>query len=518
MPRISRPVTYFFFFLVFLFCYFLSINSNHADYDLWHRMALGALFFQNGHLPEQDVFAYTPVKAVWIDHEWGAGILFYWLGQTFGDHGLILFKFACAAGVVALIFLIQKQLAADRFRYGLLYSILACLVIWPGFITTLRAQVFTYLFFTLWIYLLEKIRRNQYGLAWLLPATMIVWSNVHGGSTAGVGLVVLYLAGELLNGNRPFRYVVTLGAVIAASLINPYGISCWQHIVEATTMDRPYLLEWTPYDPFGWRPDQVAFNLFFLIMAGSALFWLTKSPRKIDWVKVLVVSVTLYLTAKHTRHLVFWGIAVSIFCHDSYIRMADLFSGRLHRAVAKILPESFFPVWNLTRHLAGYGIFSVFLLIQTVGMPVKVSVPEYKYPLGGIAFIQENGLRGNLMLPFRWGGYAQWKLYPQCLVSLDSRFELVYQNETYTDIMRFFRDPARLDSFQGVLEKYPPDIVMVLPGTETEKRLVSLSAWVPVYRDRYSAVYLPVGHAQGSWALPDRQLSGPERKYEHFMP
>ena len=72
-----------FFPAIVLFCYFLTINSNHADYDLWHRMAIGALFSQNGHLPDHDVFAYTPVKAVWIDHEWGTGVLFYQLGQWF---------------------------------------------------------------------------------------------------------------------------------------------------------------------------------------------------------------------------------------------------------------------------------------------------------------------------------------------------------------------------------------------------------------------------------------------------
>jgi hypothetical protein len=507
----------FFFPAIGLFCYFLTISSNHADYDLWHCMAIGALFFQNGHLPDHDIFAYTPVKEVWIDHEWGAGALFYWLGQTFGDTGLILFKFGCFIGVIMLIFRIQKQIAGSRFRYGLLYSILTCLLIWPGFVTTIRAQVFTYFFFCLWIYILEQVRKNQYRNIWMLPVTMIVWTNVHGGFIAGLGLVVLYMAGELVNGKRPDRYLGILAVTFATTFINPYGIDYWKYILEATTMDRPYILEWEPYNPFGWRPDQLMFLLFFLIMTASVLFRIRKIDPDTDWVKVFVVAVTLFLTIRHTRHLVFWGISVSIFCYDSYIRISNAVSSHFSSAISKIISHRFAAILNLTRYSVVYFLLLTFLLIQTAGVPIRINVPEHKYPVKGIEFIRLNRLSGNLMLPFRWGAYALWKLYPQCLVSLDSRYEVVYRQETYLDIMRFFQDPAKLDNFQLILSKYQPDMILDLPGTETDKRLSALSSWVPVYQDKYASVRVPAAKAGKDWIFPDKKFHDSEGKFIHSI-
>ncbi|MFH2067160.1 MAG: hypothetical protein ABIK15_18315 [Pseudomonadota bacterium] len=519
MPQpIDQKYKIFFFLTVVFFCYFLTINSHHADYDLWHRMAIGALFFQNGHLPDHDVFAYTPVKEVWIDHEWGTGLIFYQLGQVFGDHGLILFKFGCAIGVLALIFLTQKLSARNRFRYGLFYYILTCLVIWPGFVTTLRAQVFTYFFFSLWIYILERIRRDQYGLIWLLPVTMVVWTNVHGGFVVGLGLVGMYGIGELLNGRRPYRYLGILAVTFLVTFINPYGIDYWHYILEAVTMDRPYILEWEPYNPWGWRPDQIAFILLFMVMTISALFHLAKNRREMDWVKVVIVAVTLFLTLRHTRHLVFWGISVSVFCYDAYIRVMNTLSDQFHAAIIKIVPQRFVSIGDMAGYATVYFLLLAFLLIQTIGMPIRIHVPEHKYPVQGIEFIRLNQLSGDLMLPFRWGGYALWKLYPQCLVSLDSRYEVIYQKETYMDIMRFFRDPAKLDHFQRVLEKYPPDIILVLPQTETYQRLLALSSWAPVYQDPYAAVFLPKKRVRQNYMLPDRQYRESDGKYHHFIP
>jgi hypothetical protein len=518
MPQqdMNQKFRIFFFLAVVLFCYFLTINSNHADYDLWHRMAYGALFFQNGHLAKHDIFAYTPVKDLWMDHEWGTGIFLYWLGRSFGDRGLILFKFGCMLGVLLLIYATQKQLSRNRFQYGIFYYLLTCLVILPGFITTLRSQVFTYFFFSLWIYILERIRKNQFGLAWMLPVTMIVWANVHGGFVAGLGLVGFYWFGELLNGRRPYRYLGILAVSFMVTFINPYGIDYWYYILKATTMDRPYILEWEPYNPLGWRPDQLSFILFFIIMIGAALFQHVKTYKEVDWVKVIVVGATLLLTIRHTRHLVFWGISVSIFCYDSYIRLMNVVSDHVHAAVSNSMPNGVMNILNLIRYTTVYFLILIFLLVQTAGMPIRINIPEHKYPVTGIEFIRLNKLSGNLMLPFRWGAYALWKLYPQCLVSLDSRYETVYQEETFLDIMRFFLDPAKLDNFPLILEKYPPDIILVLPETETYKRLLSLSSWVPVYQDAYSAVFLQKAKARQNWIFPDKQFRDLDRKYDHW--
>jgi len=47
-----------------------------VDGDLWARLAVGAYAWQTGSLMGHDVFAFTPTLPEWIDHEWGAGVIF----------------------------------------------------------------------------------------------------------------------------------------------------------------------------------------------------------------------------------------------------------------------------------------------------------------------------------------------------------------------------------------------------------------------------------------------------------
>ena len=57
-----------------------------TDGDLWAKLALGAHVWTCGSVLAHDVFAFTPVLPEDIDHEWGAGLIFYaclkWFGRN----------------------------------------------------------------------------------------------------------------------------------------------------------------------------------------------------------------------------------------------------------------------------------------------------------------------------------------------------------------------------------------------------------------------------------------------------
>ena len=61
------PVWALFFLLLFM--------QQGADPDLFARVAMGRLIHTSMSIPMQDPFAYTPVKDIWIDHEWLSGLL-----------------------------------------------------------------------------------------------------------------------------------------------------------------------------------------------------------------------------------------------------------------------------------------------------------------------------------------------------------------------------------------------------------------------------------------------------------
>src|SRR5437762_7998980 len=63
-----------------IFSFVVILSAHHiADGDLWAKLAIGASVWLRGEVPHHDIFAFTPTLPKYIDHEWGAGVLFYGL-------------------------------------------------------------------------------------------------------------------------------------------------------------------------------------------------------------------------------------------------------------------------------------------------------------------------------------------------------------------------------------------------------------------------------------------------------
>ncbi len=104
-----------------------------------------------------------------------------------------------------------------------------------GYITVVRAQIFTYLFFILTIYIIEIAKKDQKWLflAWILPL-QVLWCNLHGGFVAGLGVIpVFMLWGRDYRGRKFVPFIIILFPAILVTLINPYGIEYWKYTISA---------------------------------------------------------------------------------------------------------------------------------------------------------------------------------------------------------------------------------------------------------------------------------------------
>ena len=87
---------------------------------------------------------------------------------------------------------------------------------------------------------------GHYKLLWIIPATMIIWANMHGGCFVGLGLIFLYALGEFLNKKRFTPYIIVLALSLCAMFINPYGIKYVYFLFHAITLKRTAITEWQP--------------------------------------------------------------------------------------------------------------------------------------------------------------------------------------------------------------------------------------------------------------------------------
>jgi len=493
---------YFFYIALFAVTAYLAVLDLGADNDIWHRMAVGSIYFQIGSVLRHDIFSYLSYKELWIDHEWGTGVLFYFLTHYLGDIGLIGMKILVLFFIILLIFLTNRLIAADKNPYRIIYYSVAAFAIVPGVVSNLRCQSVTYLLFTLWIYLLERVRKGENRLIWTFPATMLLWVNMHGGFVSGFGLLLIFIIGEFLNKKNPFKFISILALCLPVTLINPYGIKFLSYMSEAVTMSRPYITEWAPLNLINPINDWIGFKIILIItLIGYFNKYFILKDRKTDFVALIMLGFTLYLSLKHTRHNIFFVISASIYAYkyfyDAVSPVYNLIMSKVRQKFSdekldslRLARESF--IYMLVM-LACTHIFLTKPMIIDLGS----NIPSAK----AIEFIKINNLRGNLLAPFNWGSYAMWKLYPQCLISVDGRYEEAYTNEVYLDVCNF---TFAQKNWQDVLRKYHNDIILVESTTETFKRMKSLRRWKLVYQDKDAAVFLPAGYKAKEFLMPDR--------------
>ncbi len=475
--------------LLLLAC-FLSIYSNYADLDLWHRLMVGSIFFNTGGgILYHDIFSYMPVKPLWVDHEWGSGVVFYFLRHYFGDAGLLLLKASSFFGVLALIWQANKLVSPKAFHNRFLFYFISAWGLFPAYLYTVRCHVFTYFFFTLWVLVLEKMRRGESGLLWIFPLTMIFWVNLHGGFVAGLGLMGIYAVGEVLNKKNPMRILTALGFTLPVTLLNPYGVEYWKYIIEAVTMPRPYITEWQSLDFSGSLHLLLGFKLLLLFtVLGWGYHWVQKDKgQKWDWVAIGLLIITFCLGVRHIRHTVFFVITASIFsfglfelffaaCFGEYLAKFQSLFSKKKLALLSFTRSAFLFLFLFIGFIYGCFYTSLSLKIDDTWLPVKA-----------VEHMKKSGIKGNLLVSFNWGSYAMYELYPQCLVSMDGRYEETYTNETYLEIYNFF---YHKEGWREVLENYPHDIILIHVKSKTYKELMKMEDWEKTYQDEMAAIFV----------------------------
>lgn len=461
---------------------FVEMYSNPlADYDLWGYLAFGRAFWETGHFPYRDLFSYTPTKPIWVYHEWLTGVLYYSIYRKAGDAGLQLLRYVLILSTLYLIYLTSLR------RGGTPLS--ACIALVPAMLlmcfgyVPVRAQIFTYFFFILTIYLLECSRLGQRWsiLLWLLPI-MVLWCNFHGGFVAGIGLIGLYAIGEGLAGRKyiPIAAAGILSA--AATIINPYGIQYWTFTLSALTMPRPDINEWVSVIG-AINKDIYLFPAYlFTAMALLCVVGCLVRQRK-DYTDLLVMAAVIFIGVSHIRHTVFLGLIFGAY-------LPVLLSEHWHSLREKKvclqrrtwIPGAVFVCLVLLIHLS-IGSLRIPAMVPSF----SIATPQSRYPLGALNWIMKNGLRGNILPFFDWGEFIIWHFYPGSRVAMDGRYETVYAERVHREYFDFlFARPA----WRVFLQKYPHEMILLHAGIKITELMKAEKAWRIVYRDKDSVLFV----------------------------
>jgi hypothetical protein len=403
---------------VFAFAVILAFH-NITDGDLWAKLAIGSTLWHTGHLPQHDLYAFTPTLPAYIDHEWGAGVVFYSLLQWFGPSSLIALRMVLALGLLALAFATGRRQGCDEMIL-LLLALPAAACILTGYIPVARSHVFTFFLFAATLFCLEELRRGRRWPAAALPAIMLVWTNLHGGFVAGLGVIFIYCAAACIARDRVPLMICTGLACAAVTLLNPYGLDFWRYLVPALLHPRARILEWRPLPPLAWD-DFWGFRLLFVLTAAAlALGWKRVAPK--NWPGLAVLAVTAWMGWRSRRHGPFLGAAALAYAGPYF---QALWRERFNLLPAAGLLYTAVAFWVAIHFLPGASL-----------VPLS---PIGEDPVREVDILALAGARGNAATPFGWGSYVSWRLYPNIKISMDGRYETTFPESTF-DLNNAFYD------------------------------------------------------------------------------
>lgn len=487
-------------FVYFLWVFLVSLTPVES-FDLWWHLKSGEWMVENRSLAgTEDPFSFT--SHLPLEEDDVKGLRTQWLGQIVfylsylwgGLRGVALLK----AVLIALPFLLVYIRLVGRGAGP--FPALSILVL-PSFLASFvfkstfeRPAAFSFLFALFVLLLLENLRGPDGGpkktLSYvLMPFSMALWANLHGGYPVGVLMIAAYMAGEavssLIRGKRgpsagPGRgfYAVCIVSM-ASSLINPNTYWFFLRLFSGffTRLVNPptikagysfsnvfeYMSPWFIYKNFyfKWPLFVLAFMaVSFLVFA----IWHVRMKR-LDIPRFSVFAVSVFLGVFYLRGGMFALILMPVL-----IGGRALF-GKAGMACAVLMLSM--AVVCASQVVKGFE-------------PLAPSLPETlvsgRFPEGATNFILENRIQGGMFNFLPWGGYLIWRTNPIYKVFSDGRLidsKVLYDVHVITNAGPGYR---------MLLDKYGVDFVIIpLVSEETNDRvpLAEALAWDGSFRLLY---------------------------------
>jgi hypothetical protein len=512
--------------LVFLFGRLEGLKVLLSDCDTGWHIRTGQWILANRAVPARDIFSFSKPGEPWFAWEWLSDVVFALLNAAGGLKGIAIFSVVLLSLTSLLLFRLLRRKA------NLIVAFL--IAIWAMVTTSIhwlaRPHLFTLLFVVLFCSALERMREGRTRLAGipyliLLPAATLLWTNLHGAFFVGILIVAAYGAGEFLPGlllssqgglaaawrnSRP--YVLTAGACLAASFLNPYTYHLHVHL--ATYLRDPYMAEHiSEFLTLSFRHPMATLFEGMLLLGVAVVCWSVLQGRFVE-AAVLVGCGHAALLAG--RNIPIFMIAAAPLVAGSVEEWLDRLPASRAAAWLRNAIARFNGVAARTAameaagrwHLAGAaGLIVVAALICAPNPPARfrAEFDPARHPAGALATLRSLPA-ARIFTYDQWGGYLIWSLYPSQRVFVDGRTDF-YGTEfdrQYLEVLYVRQD------WDKILDRYGIDTVLMPPGTALTGALKESSRWRVVYDDGVAVVFRAVRPAAATVSVAD--AGGGERR------
>lgn len=443
-----------------------------ADNDLWGHVAFGREMLRSGRIDAVNRYSYTEPMHPWINHELLAEGLLALVYDRFGSSGLLALKLLLGLATVGCVAATVRLRSREPLAGALA---LVATVSMMSFGYMIRPQLLTFLALAvLWNRLQScAAGKGERGL-WLLPPLFALWINAHGGAVAGILLLFAFTVLAAVEG-VPVRRSILLCVSMAcagALLLNPYGTSLLFFLAADLFRDRP-ISEWAAISPLD--SSNLHLKAAVVVLAGG---FASFGPRRV-W-EVVILSAAAVFAFRHQRHLPLFAILAAP-------ALAETLE-RLGLAARRTSPS--FQLSTLGASLIAVAALAIailqmrFVVATYAALHGGILASPAQFPVFAVRFLREQRLEGNLALPFDWGEYAIWHLYPKFRVSVDGRYTTAYSDELLSRAWAFQRGSPEGDRLLA-----DASLALVQRVGASAQRLLARGDWQCIYSDSTALVF-----------------------------
>jgi hypothetical protein len=474
------------------------VRLSDVTHDAFHEMALARVMHTTEQFPREDVFAFTKTVSPVVHHEWGTGVVLYWVAERsfLGLDGMAWLRMVLIAAFVVMLYRLARNHGAHPYLIAVCAPVVFPLI-WVGF-GNLRAQLFTLVFLAAQMLMLQSDMRGR--RFWIVPwfAMYVAWLNMHAGFVVGIGFMVFYILERWLGifcwdnhgswAPRQFTsYAVWRtafvryrhhGLVLFLMLwglgFNPWGWEYVPYLWRAIRMPRPTIVEWQPlwatYQP-GVALLAFAISVVLMVYVARTRRW----PRLTGW---LFCALAAFMALKHLRHGSLYG-TVWLALMPGWLTPTPL--GRI--VIAKLQSTRRMAIATAMMVTVVCGAFAWVHTPWQSTVPSRDPNAALVYPVDACTFIERQHLSGNMITPFASGGYVSWRCFPNIRVSIDGRYEVAYADDVLPLHDRFY---SANEGWQDLLESYHADFILMQRSAPVLDRFITSeqsASWRIVHED-----------------------------------
>ncbi len=429
--------------IVFLLGLFPMSNA-----DIWWHLRTGEVIWDHRTIPQTDWFTYTNPESIWVDLHWGFQILVAGIWNLFGESGLVITKAVCGVLAFALCLTASKP----SWRTAVIWA-LPVMLFADRYLV--RPEMLTYIFLSATLAVLHHAEHRP-RLIWWLPAISFAWVNTHSLFCLQFVVVGLYLVcyrgmDRLLsspeNSTSPIplkTWCFCLAAMLAASLINPYGyrglLFPLELLEKVQADDRLFFQRFSGElvgfdllaETYGWLsliddwrfPAAVLLVFAVIITSGLLWFW----DRRLVVYRVLLLSGFVYLAWRMNRNISLFALVAGFVLSANASELAE--QSRSSQRKGRGL--KFRTLVSVVMALGIYGGFAWYVLTgryynlsgkippRTVG----VSTPAWRGQ-PALDFLNQPGMPARIYaLNEKLAAQCIYNLGPDRKVFADARLEL----------------------------------------------------------------------------------------------